>query len=218
MKTFPMLFSTVMVQSIMADIKTQTRRLIKSNHESGMFRVAKDKDGNISEVTSLDWDHRSKNGNSNDIKPICNIGDIIWVRETWQVSECFDYSIKNKYAYRANPGDESFAKEFKISWRPSIFMPKDAARNFLELNKIRVERLHDITEEDAKAEGSSRGVFRMGPNTEKKHFHLEHNVHGSYRDGFKYIWCLINGLESWESNPFVWAYDFKRVDKPENFI
>ncbi|MCQ4139205.1 hypothetical protein [Chryseobacterium sp. EO14] len=210
--TKPILFSTPMVQAIMEDRKTQTRRIVKSKHESGMFRCGRDKAGNITEITSLDWDHRPKNDSCNDIKPICNVGDILWVRETFHIAEENEFGIK--YIYKADvlPNLLQF-HEFK----PSIFMPKDAARIFLEVTNIRVERLQDISEDDARDEGARKGIFRMGPNTERKEFQLEHNNHGSYIDGFKFIWCNINGLELWEENPFVWVYEFKRIEKPKYF-
>lgn len=212
MKTNPILFSTSMVKAIMADVKTQTRRIIKSKHESGMFRIDRDNDGNITEVTSLDWDHRPKNDRSNDIDPICNIGDILWVREAFHIAEENEYNVR--YIYKADVLKNLL--QFH-RFKPSIHMPKHAARNFLKVLNIKVEKLQDISESDAKAEGAKKGVFLYGPNQTKNDFQLELNPHGTYYDGFKYIWHQINGADSWNANPYVWVYNFKRTEKPKNF-
>jgi|SRR5690606_32859049 hypothetical protein len=204
MKIKPILFSTAMVEAILKGRKTQTRRVIKSRHESGMFQVSKTLDGIVTGITSLDWDERPKNDNCNDIKPIANVGDILWVRETWQDLQCFDYNMKG-FAYKADEHSSKHAKEYKIRWKPSIFMPKEAARIFLKITNVRVERLQDISIEDVCSEGLSSNL-------------MEHDACCELSDKWESLWCKINGADSWESNPWVWAYDFEKVERPANFL
>lgn len=195
MKIKPILFSTPMVNAILKGRKTQTRRIIKSRHESGLFRIGQTKEGFITEITSLDWDERPKNDCCNDIKPIANIGDILWVRETWRWSDDLE-----DFCYKANSVKPDLSK-----WKPSIFMPKEAARIFLKVTNVRVERLHDISIEDICREGLSSNL-------------REHDACCDLRDKWESLWCKINGANSWESNPWVWVYEFEKVERPANFL
>jgi len=102
-------------------------------------------------------------------------------------------------------------------------MPKKACRLFLEITSINVERLHDINEEDAIAEG----IERIGPKfldydnnsnlskLAKKEFAIP--LLNSPINSFKTLWTSINGIESWNANPWVWAIELKRIEKPVNF-
>src|SRR5690606_24530768 len=102
------------------------------------------------------WDERPKNDCCNDIKPIANVGDILWVRETWMYSD----ELENPYWYKQNIEEEylpEFHSDFK--WKPSIFMPKEAARIFLKITNVRVERLQDISIEDVCSEGLSSNLM-----------------------------------------------------------
>ena len=94
-------------------------------------------------------------------------------------------------------------------------MPKEACRIFLKVKSIRVERLQDISEQDAKAEGAPQGIYREGPNVEKGEFQMEYNNHASYKDGFRFIWQTINGRQSWIDNPWVWVIEFERIELTE---
>ena len=88
-------------------------------------------------------------------------------------------------------------------WKPAIHMPRALARILLEVTAVRVERLQDISEEQAKAEGAP---MELGE--------LERTVLGAvatYRAGFARLWRSINGAESWDANPWVWVVEFKRV-------
>lgn len=147
--------------------------------------------------------------------PYGTTGDTLWVRENWFVSrshndkkasELFNEAVRLGYS-------ADFIDMVRPEWsgrvRPSIHMPKWACRLFLDVTSITAERLHAITEESAKLEGVDRGIFREGPNTEKGEFHLEHNIHGSYLNGFKFTWMVLNGRESWDLNPWVWVVSFK---------
>jgi len=204
-KERPILYSTPMVQSLLDDIKKMTRRI------NGLAKVNSNPE---------DWEYvRFYDGyakfceNHNHINelylkcPYGKVGDILWVRETW--NERSEHAISlgfEKFFYKAG-----WIGCTEKGWKPSIFMPKDACRIRLEITDIRVERLQDISEEDAKNEGAYRGILRDGPNTEKGQFHLEFNVHGYYKTGFEFIWKVINGKESWNANPWVWVILFKKL-------
>jgi hypothetical protein len=90
-------------------------------------------------------------------------------------------------------------------WLPSIFMPRRASRITLEIISVRVERLNDISEEDAKAEGATICSLDSGPT-----FYEDHK-NGSHKVGFAGLWQSINGAGSWDKNPWVWVVEFKRV-------
>lgn len=217
MKTKPILFSTQMVQAILDGRKTMTRRIIKSRHESGLFEVAKRKiDGVITGITSLDWDERPINDLTNDIKPKYQIGDILWVRETWNKS----LRLNENFIYKATD-DEPNSIYGEIKWKPSIYMPKAAARIFLKVTNVRVERLQDISEDDAKSEGIILGYCQQQNNSTElvthKNYLTKMQELISAKKSFQTLWNSINGNESWDENPFVWVYEFERIEKPENF-
>ena len=140
-------------------------------------------------------------------KPKYNIGDLLWVRETSQEKpaqnkDCGYCRIckkfKGKYIYRASffhHGQEHSPCHY---WKPSIHMPRAAARLFLEVKSVRVERLQDISEKDAEAEG----VGKLPSWAEC----------GTFRRGYEALWNKLNAKRgySWESNPWVWVYEFMR--------
>ncbi len=141
-------------------------------------------------------------------------GDILWVRETWQDSQCFDYNMVG-YQYRADKPAETHAREYNIRWKPSIFMPKEAARIFLKVTNVRAERLQDISEDDACAEGvkiDDEGMLCWDYLTNNW---LTHN--DVPEESFRTLWQSINGRESWEANPWVWVYEFQQIEKPKEF-
>ena len=199
----PILMSTPMVQAILEGRKSQTRRIVKPPKGAYGFMVAKNYKGQITGLYGCDANERTQKNDGKEWLMRCpygDINDILWVRETW-----FDAGFY--FIYRADSIDDGF------KWRPSIFMPKEANRIKLEITGIRVEKLCDITEEDAMAEGSERGIYRTGPKYTQ--FHLELNHHASYKDGYKFIWETINGKDSWGKNPWVWVLSFKKVNALE---
>lgn len=176
----PILFSTPMVQAILEDRKTQTRRV--NNHP-----------------------YFSKEELLEHTLPKYNVGDILWVRETF-------IHWNGNYQYKPLPFGEELGK-----WKPSIYMPREAARIFLKVTNVRLERLQDISEADAIAEGvkqhsdyGSTGYVHYG------------RVDEALTDidavwSFETLWESINGKESWNQNPYVWVYDFERINKPADF-
>ena len=131
-----------------------------------------------------------------------NVGDVFWVRET------FAEWPKVMFQYKAST---SIGSEIG-KWKPSIFMPKQACRIFLKVKTIRVERLQDISEEDAIAEG----VNCLHP------FYEDYLEKASFYhlavDSFMSLWKSINGRISWDTNPFVFVYEFEQIEKPLDFI
>jgi len=176
----PILFSTPMVQAILDGTKTQTRRIVK---EPKGF-IGKWLFQNVDYVRTR-------------VKcPYGKVGDVLWVRETFTNSEEYPFIF-----YKADADDVS------IKWKPSIFMPKEACRLFLQVKNIRVERLQDISEQDAIAEGAKHGRFYgLG------------QIGGSTREGFFELWETINKKGSVNKNPWVWVIEFEKIEKPENFI
>ena len=141
--------------------------------------------------------------------PPYTAGDILYIRETWAQARNGDYLYKAHPMYR-----EMNDSDFPFSWKPSIHMPKDAARIFLEVTSIRKERLQDITEADAIAEGAEPcspfdlqqmplSLITCLPNGDKV-------IKKTARIGFYKTWQEINrGAHDWDSNPYVWVIAFK---------
>ena len=161
-------------------------------------------------------------------------GDILWVRETW--GELYDTCDHPElpdnpqerwslgYVYKADDYKHTTDTDgFFTGWKPSIHMPKEACRLKLEILSIRVERLHDITEEDAIREGLSK-ISKDGGITWKYGIPDKDGLPGTddtgwpwveweirAREAFKKLWIAINGQESWDSNPWVWRIEFKKL-------
>ena len=128
--------------------------------------------------------------------PRWEVGDILWVRETWQRTDFLHVSDENYgYVYKASEnGREWEANDESWKWRPSIFMPKEACRIWLEVTDVRAERLQDISRGDAMQEGCP--FANMAKET-------------SPCVWFSEIWEKING--NWNENPWVWCISFKRL-------
>lgn len=139
--------------------------------------------------------------------PYGQVGDVLWVRET--VSR---FSFGGCYAYKADndPEDEC------TKWRPSIHMPFEACRLFLEITNIRVERLHDISKDDAVSEGIAKKEHDFLHNGWKDYLDSEYDT--PYMNpvySFRSLWSSINGAESWDANHWVWVLEFKQITKEE---
>ncbi len=221
------LFSTEMVQAILDGRKTQTRRILKSRHESGRFAICKNIDGQVEQICSLGWDE--ENVEKDNICPYGHPGDVLWVRESWNVTTLISSTSKSDVLgtktirYKADNDQFNRCTKRSMKWKPSIYMPKEACRLFLKVKNVRVERLQDITEEDAIAEGieynngkinNTLSGYRFYVNTEPKSIvPLTKCPINSFRS----LWEKINGIQSWKTNPWVWVISFERINKPENF-
>jgi hypothetical protein len=218
-KFHPILFSTPMVQALLDGRKTQTRRIVKLQPDSSQ-KVG------ISKGVTLDGTFLLQLVYSNDdfsgidfIFPKYKAGDVLWVRETFGELISFD-----QYCYKADSINPEVDKPY-FGWKPSIFMPKPACRIFLKIKSIRVERLQEISESDAIAEGIIEILPQMYPQyREWKNYLNPDNPHGYKSDynnpinSFKSLWQSINGKDSWNVNPFVWVYEFEQIEKPNDFI
>ena len=206
----PMLFSTPMVQALLAGRKTQTRRICKLQPDADCYYIREFSSG----ILTMNYNQGDENPK---LKTPVNVGDIIWVRETFEIHNCiFDEGLIEIKKYRYKATDETTLN----GWKPSLFMPKSACRIWNHVSNVRVERLHDITEQDAIDEGiicewvelTTMTFSAMDYLTEKMRFDF------SARDSYKSLWIKINGQKSWDENPFVWVYDFEvSLDCPHGF-
>lgn len=159
--------------------------------------------------------HKTKLGRVFIASPYGMAGDCLWIRENWFVGKVYDRISPAILPNNKVPGHEIKrgynADGPKPDWagktRPSIHMPRWLSRISVELTGVTVERLHDITEGGAKREGVKAGKFITGPGQHE--YQLELNPHGSYIDGFRFTWCELNGMASWDANPWVWVLSFK---------
>ncbi len=186
MKERPILFSAPMVKAILAGNKTQTRRIVKDEAVEG--------------ATARGC-------------PYGTTGDRLWVKETFFDARLFKHeplfaAMKLDYIYRADYDYREGKREPSViadhHWKPSIFMPRAASRITLEITGVRVERLQDISEDDAKAEGFI--PMKIGGTPQSA-------IGGeTYRDGYAYLWDGINGVGAWAKNPWVWVIAFKKLE------
>ncbi|RCX20908.1 hypothetical protein DFR58_101110 [Anaerobacterium chartisolvens] len=220
----PILFSTSMVKAILAGRKTLTRRIIKrvppethrfEEMDDGTFEAywggyAPDIPAFIDGCTRMKF------------RPYCLPGDILWVKETWHYeTHMHDLTAgepdlpsgrySHRYIYRASnpvyPVDVGVAEH---GWRPSIHMPREAARILLKVTDVSAERLQDITEEEARREGAVKTYPYTCPVTGKTAHMQDDN--GTFRDGFACIWDSLNAARGfgWDTNPWVWVIEFER--------
>lgn len=212
-----MIFNSKMVCALLDGRKTQTRRPVKfpvHDKTLGCELAGNELAGELSEGNYL---------NSAFGKP----GDRLWVRETWAILGnedgcCIDWEENlckadersaariyrasceqrtGNYGLRSIPDDADWKPhtkdhQFEGAWRPSIHMPRWASRITLEITGIRVERLRNMTQEDARAEGV---IAASGP--------MEAGL------AFRELWDSIYGVESWQTNPWVWVIEFKHVEE-----
>lgn len=224
MKEKPILFSTPMVRAILDGRKTQTRRVINPQPSKNLAR-----DFTSAEVTSA-W----RNGFIPIKCPYGQPGDRLWVRETHTFGSVrFEFNsdelgIIDVY-YRADEEmvqhtvDNSTAESIQdwverkeivgdgdSNWRPSIHMPKWAARIWLEITGVRVERVQDISEKDARAEGVTSNICIASFEDTAYREEIGH------RYEFANLWASINGKRpgcAWQDNPRVWVIEFKGINK-----
>lgn len=197
MKERGILFSAPMVRALLEGSKTQTRRALKSIPPG--------------------WPEAAC--------PYGQPGDRLWVRETFFAFGCWktrdnvkenreewyfvDMTLESglTYQYAAEPLNVALAAgrgRAAPAWfkRPAIFMPRVASRLLLEVASVRVERLNDCSEADAAAEGRQRSAAASE----------DPAVHATAaRDWYRALWEEINGVGSWDGNPFVWVVEFRRV-------
>nr|ELR5038797.1 hypothetical protein [Providencia stuartii] len=197
MKEHGIIFNTEMVRAILDGRKTQTRRIVKhQRHPSQEIKLCDD-----------GFFHWSMIGAEKPLSPINyeygRVGDRLWVRETFQVGLC----TKSSFAYKAThkPSDLDEGWDEVIKWRPSTQMPRWASRITLEITDVRVERLQDISKQDAVSEGAPPGHHSIDVISKRFGFP------DFSRSWFAQIWMDIYGEDNWAANPWVWVIEFKRV-------
>ncbi len=188
----PILFNTEMVRAILEGLKTVTRRAVKPQPRTIYH------DGKIYDDDGLYVIAENQNGGMKQIVPPYQPGEILYVRETF-CEFIADHVIDGKkFAYKADatPTSEEARKELGYKWRPSIHMPREAARIFLRVTDLRVERMQDIDDDGVVAEGLNIG------------------------DPFDELWNSTikkadRSLYGWKANPWVWVIEFEQCEKPK---
>lgn len=218
----PILFNTKMVKAILSGRKTTTRRVFKDlkefeiredgfiqadiSNKNGVYYFA----GNIEELSKQFSKYK--------------VGDILYVRETW-ANRCkvcdkeMCIGCSKKYSYKA---DGHYSDEDK--WKPSIHMPKEAARIFLKVKSVRVEKLQDITEEGCLEEGIRKytkdgELFKYSVN---ESMYKWQDMPKEPKEAFKDLWnSTLNKKTGWnykyENNPYVWVIEFEIISREEAF-
>lgn len=215
-KERPILFSGEMVRAILDGRKTQTRRVVKPQFDKTWGRGVRRGD----DAYSVHVDIMEDSGEWKWIKcPYGKPGDRLWVRENgWEPPETTPYMIQMgadtwpNYMYDADGGDDGeWCKENGWKRRPSIHMPRWASRLTLEVTEVRVERVQEISEEDANAEGIVCKWIQRGPAGDLSQ---RCDRYGNTATKlFEQLWDSINGTKHpWASNPWVWVVSFKRVE------
>ena len=188
-KEKPIIFSTDMVIAIKKGIKSITRRGVKIPSWTW------DKHNDLKLTPEGDLLALSRKSKEHEpIKPPYAIGDVLWVRESFQEMQ------DGTFYYKADTDN------WTQPWKPPIHMPRSAARIFLRVVSVRVERLQDISEEDARAEGAN---FKDGKNVG-----FEEKMRRSVIERFVDLWNGLNagrGL-GWEVNPWVWVVEFEEIE------
>ena len=200
MKERPLLFSAPMVRALIAGTKSQTRRVVKapgwdpaSPEYGGLTGIKQHADERIG-LQAYFWHARSALAHGVRC-PYGQPGDRLWVRETWR-------RYGDGIAYRADYGDASFADEVHAPWKPSLHMPRCLSRITLEITGVRVERLKDISADDAYDEGAADWAAETQRNGNKWP-----NIVRAYQG----LWESITGPGSWDANPWVWVLSFRRL-------
>ena len=201
MREKPILFSTPMVQAILDDRKSMTRRVIKPQPSENVNRVIMERglEGTVRAKFMANTYCLSRYDS-----PQYQPGDILWVRETWQnlAEDSDDGEMYNNWLYKADKENTPFGHDdegnpFYLKWRPSIHMPKVAARIWLEVVSVRVERLQEITYDDCLREG----MWNYGTDVDTL-------------AAFQELWQNLNAKHGydWDINPWVWVVEFKKVE------
>lgn len=212
MKERPILFSGPMVHAILEGRKTQTRRLVKP------------------QPITWDWPEMRERLKSQELLNTCpdgQPGDRLWVRESWMDADIpegmmgADQVVRGPVSNRMPRGwircawhkgvPDPLGWPVRRGWKSPIHMPRWASRITLEITGVRVERLQEISDEDAFAEGAmfhdGRGIGHSGWRHDNNHGF----VYANASESFARLWQSIHGPGSWDANPWVWVIEFKRV-------
>lgn len=258
MKPRPIIFSTPMVPLILADQKTQTRRIFKmpkglqwyTKSMSGNDRFDGEHTGDVCDIDGSGWWSLDELA-----CPYGQVGDQLWGRESWRIAawtengelmveyrdgtfskwlkdptdvdgekfnniimQCSD-ELDRKGIDTDKDGNYSREALQSLRWRSAMFMPRWASRILIEITDVRIERVQNISEEDAIAEGSYLVRCQCPQMQSKPRSIIEATFRQTYchihGNEYSHLWNLINGKKHpWESNPWVWVLQFKRVEMP----
>ena len=242
----PILFNTEMVRAILDGRKSCTRRAVKPQPKAklcykyaGSHKSSIGKWGYPSKTAYKYWDESYKlpdNISEEDLEklwnPPCHTDDILYVRETWQYLYELDGNEQviedtGKYYYAATDTipfdtyvDENGVTHDHTPWRPSIHMPKEAARIWLKVTGVRVERLQDITPKLAESEGVGNLFYDDIGYGEKNYGTEVDPEYGIAKEQFAWLWeSTIKKSDidryGWDANPWVWVIEFVRCEKPQ---
>ncbi|EPM0570771.1 hypothetical protein WJB81_000864 [Klebsiella aerogenes] len=219
-----MIFNGEMVRAILDGRKTQTRRIMKNQPEHsglGLRRVIDSKNGSddgkyfwsLSDACGLKI--RSKSFTC----PFGSVGDRIWVREAFRVHSratdvatlVYKASERNSWTEQTHRVPVSVCNKPATpeKWTPSLHMPRWASRLLLEITDVRVERLREISQADAEAEGVGKLKKGFWKNYQPGWTEFQLTARGS----FATLWKSIYGDESWYADPWVWVIEFKRIEE-----
>jgi hypothetical protein len=213
-----------MVRAILAGKKTQARRVVNPQPSAETSAVEWNSVASAFVPWRLGFPTPGSGHRTGDPMrcPYGAPGDTLWVRETWRAVERAEDALDGVLfaadgAFVPIDPTPAAAERWMEAydngrhgehWRPSIFMPRWASRLTLRVTGVRVERLQEISEEDARAEGMERGRYERETSDG-----LESGVPGTYRAAFAAGWDSINGSKHpWASNPYVWVVSFERVE------
>ena len=190
-----------MVKAILEGRKTQTRRVVKPQ--------PKLINGHDFEWKDLCYSGSSETGGGTFVLNCLfgQPGDRLWVRETFIEFPAGSFNFKTE--------PDPVFEQTKTPWKPSIHMPKTAARIWLEVEEVKVERLQDISEEDSYREGIKSDGLMVHCAVCNHGYHngtdliCEDGFFYTARSSFQSLWHSINGVGSWEANPWVWVVKFK---------
>jgi len=204
-----------MVRAILEGRKTQTRRVVKPLKTSPL----PEGDGWHCSIGGEGWGalyrREATGGVTSHPLPRCPYGvpgDRLYVREAHRFTHGGEDRPLQTVVYRATAPDDDGADHWGTTgrWRPSIHMPRWASRITLEVTGVRVERLQDITEDDARAEGVS--PYANGEGFVDARSEFVQVGAASFRLGFEILWDEINGKRApWSSNPWVWVVEFRKL-------
>lgn len=208
----PILFNTEMVRAILDGRKSCTRRIVTTRRKAACgFYVTKKADGTFSGIYEYD---ENESMFDNPLMPPYQPGDTMYVRETWCDDRQFTHdSTPGRYFYKASENEN-------FKWKPSIHMPKEAARIFLKVTDVRVERLQDITPKDTENEGVGNLFYEDIGYSEKNYGTEVDPEYGIAKEQFAWLWeSTIKKSDfdryGWDANPWVWVIEFERCEKPE---
>ncbi|WP_315074139.1 hypothetical protein [uncultured Clostridium sp.] len=224
------LFNTEMVKAILEDRKNTTRRIIKGVEGLDFIGIGIDPKeientaafghGNFKDIVNAKIEKH--------IKAPCLQEDILYVRETWNFLNCVECDgnagngcIEMPVNYKGNRGCFAYKVNSVVdmdSWKPSIHMPKEAARIFLKVKEVRVERIQDITEEQAINEGVGDLFLDYIANCQDEKYKVPMDHETLAIDQFELLWdSTIKKSDidhyGWKSNPWVWVIEFERIER-----